>query len=268
MLRHHALHSHVSPVAGSWTPPRVGVCVRSDDAAAHAHARLLARELGLPIVGEKDAGCDLLLLVTAQGLELQATGRAAPGAVRAGLGAEGGGARRLAAASRRQPLARAVGLQKRTPTVVDATAGWGRDAAVLAKLGCPVLAIERSPVLAAMLRDALDRLHDCDWRTRITLRVGDAAEILEHLSVDRRPDVVYLDPMFPPRGKAARPKKDLYVLRRLVGDDPDAARLLETARRVARQRVVVKRAPHLPPLAPEPNTSIRSKLLRFDVYFV
>ena len=43
------------------------------------------------------------------------------------------------------------------PTVVDATAGLGRDAFVLASLGCRVTLIERSPVVAALLQDGLAR---------------------------------------------------------------------------------------------------------------
>jgi 16S rRNA (guanine1516-N2)-methyltransferase len=180
-------------------------------------------------------------------------------------------ARRLTTASRRQPLASAVGLRKRTPTLVDATAGLGRDAVLLASFGCTVTAIERSVVLGAMLRDALKRAATADAADEIsrrcfTLIVGHATEVLAGMPEREAPDVVYLDPMFPPSGKSALPKKEMRILRRLVGDDADAEGLLETARRVARDRVVVKRTPRALPLAPTPTMSYRSKLARYDVY--
>ncbi len=232
---------------------------------------MLGEELKLPVVAKDDGDCDLLLVVTDQGLELQETGPGAASGVTVDFSPTGANARRLATASRRQPLASAVGLKKRTPTVVDATAGLGRDALLLASLGCTVTAIERSAVLGAMLRDALERAatEDADdeiSRRYFSLIIGNAAEVLAGLPEQEAPDVIYLDPMFPPSGKSALPKKEMRILRRLVGDDPDAEGLLEVARRVARDRVVVKRTPRAPALLPNPTMSIRGKLTRYDVY--
>lgn len=42
--------------------------------------------------------------------------------------------------------------------ILDATAGWGRDAAVLASFGAEVLMLERHPVIAALLSDGLRRM--------------------------------------------------------------------------------------------------------------
>ena len=241
------------------------------DEQLRSRARVLAAELNLPVVAKGGGDCDLLLVVDDTGLELHETGRGAAGGVKVDLSAAGENARRLATASRRQPLALAVGLKKRTPTLVDATAGLGRDAMVLASLGCTVIAVERCVILGAMLRDALQRAATAPMVAEIracqlTVIVGDAAEVLARMSDQEAPDVVYLDPMYPPSGKSALPKKEMRILRRLVGDDPDAGGLLEAARRVARDRVVVKRTPRAPPLAPAPTMSYRRKLVRYDVY--
>ncbi|MFH1748269.1 MAG: class I SAM-dependent methyltransferase [Planctomycetota bacterium] len=254
-----------------WTPPRVGVCVAVPDEQLRSRARVLAAESNLPVVARDGDDCDLLLVVTGAGLELHEAGCGAAGGVKVDFSATGENARRLATASRRQPLALAVGLKKRTPTIVDATAGLGRDAMLLASLGCPVIAVERSVILGAMLRDALERVVTVPAAGEIrpcqmTLIIGDAVEVLARMSEQEAPDVVYLDPMYPPSGKSALPKKEMRILRRLVGDDPDAGGLLEVARRVARDRVVVKRTPRAPPLAPAPTMSYRGKLARYDVY--
>ena len=247
---------------GLWTPPRLGVSVAAADERLRSRSQVLAAELELPLADKGGAGFDLLLVVTETGLELQETGPGRPGPVRVGFGGAGETDHRRATASRREPLALAVGLKRRRPTVFDATTGLGRDAFQLMGLGCTVTAIERSPVLGVMLRDALDR-SAC---TSIRLLVGDAREVLAGLPTGEAPDVVYLDPMLPPKKKWALAKKEMRILRRLVGDDPDAGALLAVAKGVARDRVVVKRTPRTPPLAPAPSMSYKGKIARYDVY--
>jgi 16S rRNA (guanine1516-N2)-methyltransferase len=172
--------------------------------------------------------------------------------------------------SRRQPLARAVGRGRRR--VADATAGLGQDAALLALLGHEVTAIERSPILAAMLEDGLERA-EADLAVaaalggRLRVVRGDARDALERLVPP--PDVVYIDPMFPPKRKSsALAKKGIRLVRRLVGDDEDAAALLAVALRRARDRVVVKRPTAAGPLGGDPALSFAGKLARYDVYLV
>jgi 16S rRNA (guanine1516-N2)-methyltransferase len=93
---------------------------------------------------------------------------------------------------------------------------------------------------------------------------ADAREVLHGGSIS--PDAIYIDPMFPPKRKAsALAKKEIRMVRRIVGDDEDASELLAVARRHA-PRVVVKRPTAAPPLADKPAMSIAGKLVRYDVY--
>jgi len=172
---------------------------------------------------------------------------------------------------RQQPIARALGLKKGlTPAVVDATAGLGRDAFVLASLGCPVLMLERHPVIHALLEDGLRRLtlkgDSCKPLTeRLNLQCADARQWLATNA--QGIDVVYLDPMYPHRTKSALVKKEMRVLRQLVGDDLDVVSVLETALQVARQRVVVKRPKTAPAIGTtSPSFSVESKNTRYDIY--
>lgn len=166
-------------------------------------------------------------------------------------------------ATRQNPLVRAIGREVKT--VVDATAGWGADAFTLASLGYRVTAIERHPVLSWLLQDAWHRAP----RVEGELRFVHAEAKAWLATMDERPDAVLIDPMFPPKKRAtALAKKPMQLLRRLVGDDPDAEELLITARSVARDRVVVKRCDDGPPLGGSPAFSIETKLVRFDVYRV
>ncbi|WP_411166471.1 Ribosomal RNA small subunit methyltransferase J [Aeromonas sp. DSM 116730] len=179
--------------------------------------------------------------------------------------------RRKFGGGRGQSIAKAVGLKSGAmPTVVDATAGLGRDAFVLASLGCKVTLIERSPVVAALLQDGLARAAQDpeigSWVSeRMHLLQGPAVDNL--LALSERPDVIYLDPMFPHKQKSALVKKEMRVFQSLVGPDLDADALLPAALKMANKRVVVKRPAYAGWLNEhKPSMAIETKGNRFDVY--
>lgn len=179
-----------------------------------------------------------------------------------------------------QAIAKAVGVTaKIKPRVLDATAGLGKDAFVLAGLGCEVLMLERAPVAHALLEDGLLRAHACienelgeetqqlrETLARITLMSAESKDYLQKLQPESV-NVVYLDPMFPERRKNAQVKKDMLAFQELVGKDEDADQLLVSALNVAENRVVVKRpnqAPYLNDAAP--TYQLKGKSSRFDIY--
>lgn len=179
--------------------------------------------------------------------------------------------RRRFGGGRGEAVAKAVGIKGNyLPSVVDATAGLGRDAFVLASLGCQVRMIERNPVAAALLDDGLQRGYQDPeigpgLREHMTLLHTSSLAALAVLTPS--PDVVYLDPMYPHKQKSALVKKEMRVFQALVGSDNDADGLLAPARQLAKKRVVVKRPDHAPPLANEPaHAAIATKNHRFDIY--
>lgn len=185
--------------------------------------------------------------------------------------------RRQKGGGKGQMIAKAVGLNSgQTPSVLDATAGLGGDAFVLASLGCTLTMTERVPEVRALLIDGLrvakewGAVHDAqllEILSRMHLVESDAASYLRTLQAEERPDVVYLDPMFPLRNKSAQVKKEMHVFHQLVGTDPDADGLLELARSCARKRVVVKRPRIAPELAStKPSYTLEGKSNRFDIY--
>lgn len=180
---------------------------------------------------------------------------------------------------RGQAIARAMGLKSgRTPSVLDVTAGLAGDSYVLATLGCPVTMIERSPVNAALIRDALERASlNEDFQTILQqgfeLIEQDANQYMceQMQSSAQAHDVVYIDPMYPHRKKSALVKKDMQMLHKLLAQDPDNQannqQLLENAMRYARKRVVVKRPTGAPALDNRKvSTSVSSKNTRYDIY--
>ncbi|HEB91214.1 MAG TPA: 16S rRNA (guanine(1516)-N(2))-methyltransferase [Deltaproteobacteria bacterium] len=167
----------------------------------------------------------------------------------------------------RSPLARAFG--KRILRILDPTAGLGADAYRLAESGYRVRAVERHPAVSALLESgwASDRAMG-----RIPHEIAERLEFLHGEGLDEiaridSPDVgVYLDPMYPrPRRNKALPKRELQVLRQLLGEETDATELLDAAR-VRAARVVVKRPRRAPPLRPDVDFALSTKLVRLDVY--
>ncbi|MBI3778406.1 MAG: class I SAM-dependent methyltransferase [Gammaproteobacteria bacterium] len=253
------------PVPGASRPGAPTLAVSATgDGSEKADAEELARGLALPVM-TTETDFDLLLVVTPERLELRDNRDPRLGPVWVDFSHFD--LRPYSAhLSRRQPLARALG--KKAQAVVDATAGYCQDALLFALMGYHTTAIERSPVVMALARDGLQRLAaraGIALEKHLHLVEGDARLLLTSLKPP--PEVIYLDPMFPPkRKKSAAVKKEMRLLRELVGDDPDARELLEISRRVALDRVVVKRPDDAVPLAPDPSMSIAGKLVRYDVY--
>lgn len=181
--------------------------------------------------------------------------------------------RRSHGGGRKQQIAKACGLKHNwQPSILDATGGLGRDASELRNLGCRLRLIERSPYVAALLQDAITRAashHETQelFAHDFQLFQGQANELIQQLSAEQQPDIIYLDPMFPPRNKSAAVKKEMRLVKLLVGEDLDADELLPLALQHAKYRVVVKRPSYAPYLNQQkPSMSIESKANRFDVY--
>lgn len=176
--------------------------------------------------------------------------------------------RRKFGGGKHQDIARAVGVPKQANiSVLDATAGLGRDAFVLASLGCQVTLIERNPVMFHLLQDGLQRATLDPETAAIVSRM----QLIHADALNQQIDdinVVYLDPMFPPTQKSAKVKKELRYLHHIVGYDAIGAdALFDWAFACANKRVVVKRPRLAPRLAGKvPTLAIEGKSGRFDVY--
>jgi len=220
---------------------------------------------------EQDEASPLALVMTPSHLELRKRDEPKLGGIFVDFVSGAMAHRRKFGGGRGEAVAKAVGIRGGyLPDVIDATAGLGRDAFVLAALGCRVRMLERHPVVAALLDDGLQRGYaDAEiggWlRERLTLLHVVSQQALN--SIVPAPDVVYLDPMYPHRQKSAMVKKEMRVFQSLVGADEDADALLEPARRLAKKRIVVKRPDYAPPLAGVATQSaVVTKSHRFDIY--
>lgn len=199
-------------------------------------------------------------------------------------------------------LVKAIGMRKLRQSegiIFDLTAGIGQDSLLLAMSGAEkVYMVERHAIVVALLRDAFRRLslqakdeaqgiksdHAFSLLDKLNLYEADSVDLITRMlkeGNERMPDVVYLDPMFPPRKKAAKVKKGMSLLHSLLDSQrtdevSEAIRekenedLLNVAYQCTVSRVVVKRPTNASPLGINtmlrPSYSIDGSVSRWDVY--
>ena len=171
---------------------------------------------------------------------------------------------------RGQNLAKAVGMKSnKNRTIVDATAGLGYDAFILASLGANVTLIERSKIMHNLLQDGISEAERFGGEigkiiSRMNLIFGDSKFILP----DLLPEVILIDTMYKDRKKTALVKNDMRLVRDIVGSDSDYIQLIDVALNQASNRVVIKQpryADQIDNIKPYSH-QILGKTIRYDVY--
>lgn len=182
--------------------------------------------------------------------------------------------RRLSAAGRKSELVARAVKAGRDVRVLDCTGGFGRDAMILASLGCHVTIVERSFVICFLLQQALKRAlsHELlsDAASRISLQHGDAKDRLSESELEF--DVIYLDPMFPPRRGSAAVGGDMQQLHRFLSAGPDeliadeAVELLDLGLRSNVRRVILKRPARGTVLSQTATHCFSNRNARYEVF--
>ena len=153
------------------------------------------------------------------------------------------------------------------PVIIDATAGMGEDSMILAAAGFEVYLFEYDPVIAALLKDALDRAMEIpelkEAAGRMHFTEGNSIDNMSKLEI--APDVVLLDPMFPARQKSSLVKRKFQLLQKLEKPCSDENELLQAALNVKPGRIVIKRPLKGPFLGGmKPSYSLTGKAIRYD----
>ncbi len=173
---------------------------------------------------------------------------------------------------RQQTLSKACGLHKQNNlSILDATAGLGQDAFVLASLNSngSVLLCEQHPAVFTLLDYAIKQGASPSETGSICRRMSATNQNSIQLMQQKTEnfDVIYLDPMYPERKKKAKVKKGMQLLQQLIGHQQNEPLLLSAAIRACKQRVVVKRPLHAEYYAnKKADFSHKSKNTRFDIY--
>ena len=165
--------------------------------------------------------------------------------------------KRKIASARNSLLARSCGVRQNL-RILDAFGGWGSDGLALAALGCEVDIVERDPIVFTMTYFLARELH-----SEAEVFLDDARSWM--LEREKQYDVIYIDPMFPSHPKNAKPSLRMQILEDLAPYE-DPSDLIEIARNVAKERVVVKSRRKQKPARDEPDWQIKGRTVRFDVY--
>jgi 16S rRNA (guanine1516-N2)-methyltransferase len=185
--------------------------------------------------------------------------------------------RRLKEPLSKQLLIKAIGARSKKShsgfKVLDATAGLGTDSVLCAAAGFHVSAFERSPIVFQLLQDGVERAlkAEVEWTSRLQIQNEDSFKYMSaQVQTKKEPmDCVYMDPMYPEAKKAALPRKEMQILRKLLKFESDEVnlKLLEAALAYAGERVVCKRPPSAPFIGGQkPHHSVSGKAVRYDVY--
>ena len=166
-------------------------------------------------------------------------------------------------------LVRAAKSEKPGRRAIDATAGMGEDAFLLAAQGYEVTLYEQNPVIAALLKDALRRAR----KNMILKEIAERMKLVEGNSVECMEkqldsvDVIYLDPMFPARQKSGLINKKLQLIQKLEPPCSAETDLFDAAIKANPSKIIVKR-----PLKSEflagrkPSYTLNGKAIRYDCY--
>ena len=164
------------------------------------------------------------------------------------------------------PLLRAIGIKQ--GTVVDMTAGWCVDASRIACSGCNIIAFEHNPLVYVLTQNAIEHCQNPLIRQHLDLRHADSIQTLQSETIDAA--VVYMDPMFPPHKRDAASPKPITLLRELVNHSQDRQsldRMFNVAMRSSARRVIIKRPHHQPAIHKGKVGEIKSKQIRYDIYY-
>jgi len=249
------------------------LCIVCENNARLEAAKLFAAQHALPFLDASSSDYELQLRYTEEHIELFDVALNASIYVDFITGALAH--RKQFGGGRGQAIAKAMGLKRgHNPSILDITAGLARDAYILRILGCAITLVERSPVLHALIEDGIQRgqTHE-DTATALSQGFGlinnDSIGYMKKIEQGSRPDVIYIDPMYPERKKSALVKKDMQILQKLLGEDDNAEQLLDAALSCAQKRVVLKRPIHADCVGSiKPDTSVSSKKTRYDIYII
>ena len=226
-------------------------------------ADMLSRQLGVPLADSM--GEALTLVFDGSGLSL----------VGSGMRYQGDFARTLNRVTKgrlhHEMLVKLAKTKTEHPVAVDAAAGMGEDSFLLAAAGYEVYLFEQDAVIAALLRDALYRAGEDDRLREIVGRMhlseGNSIELMPRLGIT--PEIVYLDPMFPPRKKSGLIHKKLQLIQKLEQPCADERELFDAAAAMHPKKIIIKRPLNGAPLADrKPSYTVKGKAIRYDVVVI
>ena len=144
-------------------------------------------------------------------------------------------------------------------TILDCTAGLGRDGVLLSKLGYDVTMIEKNPILIIMLNNYLSRTKDIKAR----LLYGDS---LSYIRIAKKKfDYIYIDFMFEKKNNAKPSKYDLF-LRSINYNENNKLDFIKEMINYCNKRIIVKEPIKSQSKINNYDFEIKTKLIRYKIF--
>ena len=152
-------------------------------------------------------------------------------------------------------------FKKKSASILDCTAGFGRDAYLLSKLGYMVTMIEKNPIVSLVVKNALENIN----QERLSLYHGDSLDFLRHTNTEY--DYIYFDFMFKKAKTKSLASKHDETLRCIGYREPSEERLIQLAQQMCKKSVIVKGPKNsIKSNTLKANHRIQTKLLNYDIF--
>ncbi|MBT7322542.1 MAG: class I SAM-dependent methyltransferase [Gammaproteobacteria bacterium] len=149
---------------------------------------------------------------------------------------------------------------KKGSTILDCTAGYGRDSYILRSMGYDITMIENSPVMSLLLNSALKKLE----LSNFSMYHGNSYDYLKHS--ENHYEYIYIDFMFDKLKESSLSSKNDETLKLISFQDSNKNNLIKLAIKKSKGRVIVKEPKHSLSNILKPDYIIKTKLLNFNVY--
>ena len=144
-------------------------------------------------------------------------------------------------------------------TILDCTAGLGRDGVLLSKLGHDVTMIEKNPILIIMLNNYFSRAKDIKAR----LLYGDSLSYIR--LAKKKFDYIYIDFMFEKKNNAKPSKYDLF-LRSINYNENNKLDFIKEMINYCNKRIIVKEPIKSQSKINNYDFEIKTKLIRYKIF--
>ena len=157
-------------------------------------------------------------------------------------------------------------FKKKGATVLDCTAGFGRDSYILAKYGFSVTMIEKNPITTLLLNNSIGKLlGGTEVYNRLKLIHGDSYDYLK--LCDKQYDYIYIDFMFNKLKNSPLSSKNDETLKLISDDKENRMKLLNLAKKKCKDKVIIKNYKYSPSITGiTPDYQIKTKLLNYYIF--
>jgi len=155
--------------------------------------------------------------------------------------------------------------------IIDTTAGFGKDAIIIASAGYKINIIEKNPIIIYILKKKMNFEYKYILKKNkiknIKIIYGDARKILYKLKKDKYPDIIYIDPFFLKLKNSAIEKTYMFILKKISKSHINTTNeLIKISEKRCKKIIIIKSHIKSKLLLDNPTYQIFGSRIKFDIY--